>query len=226
MALYLDRPLGIFKETGEVDRTLLLSYEAFSRKTADNRLKEFLRLGLIASRSEYESLARRLEAMPVRGFPVSQLECFERPGVVALEDAQRAAADFLFVCTTRQSLSDFLQQYDFGRLQACDPALVEWLLSAPRVLLIRTAGPSATEPGQPLLTLFDGTMRPRVELGLAQEGRGPIRYTESGGVEFIEEGLRVLRFCAVDSDGGGRTQSSFGRERARIPPRLSDSSVL
>ena len=39
MALYLDRPLGIYKEPAEVDRTPLLSYVAFSLKIAESRLR-------------------------------------------------------------------------------------------------------------------------------------------------------------------------------------------
>ena len=39
MALYLDRPLGVFKEPAEVDRSPLLSYVAFSLKIAESRLQ-------------------------------------------------------------------------------------------------------------------------------------------------------------------------------------------
>ena len=38
-ALYLDRPLGVYKEPAEVDRTPLLSYEAFSLTIAEARLR-------------------------------------------------------------------------------------------------------------------------------------------------------------------------------------------
>src|SRR5262249_13196604 len=39
MALFLDRPLGVFKAPGEPDHTVLLSHEAFSRSIAERRLQ-------------------------------------------------------------------------------------------------------------------------------------------------------------------------------------------
>src|SRR5262249_20030792 len=40
MALFLDRPLGVFKRPSELDQTPLLSYEMFSRSLAQRRLRE------------------------------------------------------------------------------------------------------------------------------------------------------------------------------------------
>jgi hypothetical protein len=51
MAVFIDRPLGVFKPPAAPDQTLLLSYEAFSKAIASRRLTELAReeaLGLTA----------------------------------------------------------------------------------------------------------------------------------------------------------------------------------
>ena len=78
------------------------------------------------------------------------------PGrVVALEDAQKSAADFQFLRTTRRSLNEFLEQYDFDPLKARFPDLHRWLFSSPAVLLMRGVPAGAMKPHDPLLTAFD-----------------------------------------------------------------------
>ena len=193
MAVYLDRPLGIFKQPGEVDRTPLLSYESSSVSIAEHRLKLFLAWGLIPSQRQYHIFYERLRLeMPARRYSVSELGDLERPGVVALEDARRAAPDFQLLRTTRQSLTDLLQGYDFEPLRAREPELVRWLFSARNMLLIRSCGVQAAQSGLPFLTIFGQAIESRVRLGLGQEGVTPVCYLEADGVEYLEEGMRVL----------------------------------
>ena len=45
IAVFLARPFGVFKEQGEVDRTPLVAFEAFSRTVASTRLNELLAAG-------------------------------------------------------------------------------------------------------------------------------------------------------------------------------------
>ena len=48
MATFLDRPLGILKQPGEVDRTPLVAYEAFSRDAARRRLEQLKSVGWLS----------------------------------------------------------------------------------------------------------------------------------------------------------------------------------
>jgi hypothetical protein len=193
MAVYLDRPLGVFKQPGEVDRTPLLSYEAWSASIAERRLKQFLGWGLIPSERQYHIFLKRLHlAMPTRGYSNTELGGPERPGVVALEDARKAATDFRFLRTTRQSLTDFLRGYDFEPLHSREPELVHWLFSARHILLIRTGGIQAAQAGLPFLTVFDQALEPRLRLGLGQDPTSPVCYLEADGIEYLEQGMRVL----------------------------------
>jgi len=220
MAVYLDRPLGIFKQPGEVDRTPMLAYESFSLSIAESRLMDFLQRGLLPSQDQYQIFLRRLhEGRPTRGFPVPELGNPERPGVVALEDARRAASDFLFLRTTRQSLHDFLSGYDFGPLQGGHRALVDWLFSAKDILLIRSSGIHAAHSGRPFLTVFDQGMQARVRLGLGQEVSTSIRYQEADGMEYLEQWLRVLS-TGTASTGTLLEARDFNAGDLRLPPRL------
>ena len=225
MALYLDRPLGIFKQPGEVDRTPLLSYDAFSLAIAQRRLKDLLHQGLIATDGQYQDFRQRLhEDMPARGFPVTELSELARPGVVALEDARRASSDFLFLRTTRGSLTDFLAGYDFQPVRVRDHDLVDWLVSTTHILLIRSCGVEAALSGGPLLTVFDQAMRPRMWLGLGQDARTPIRYREADGMEYLEQGLRVLSVGATDHRGA-TIQRDFSGGDLRLPPNCEGTQT-
>ena len=198
IAVYLDRPLGVFKQPGEVDRTPLLSYEAFSREIAESRLNDLSRWGHLPTQSDFPRHIQRLLELPIKGFPVSRLDAPERPGVVGLEEAHKLASDFLFLRATRQSLGDFLSQYDFGPLKEREPDLVDWLFSAKSVLMIRAADAAKRKPSEPVLMVYDGQMRLRIEIGLGQESGVPVRYLEFSGAEYLEKGLRVLRVWHFD----------------------------
>ncbi len=211
MATYLDRPLGVWKPPGDVDRTPLLSYEAFSARIARSRLDALLQKGMIPS-SEHQQLAGRLEGLPVSGVGVRDLPGHARPGVVALEDALRASSDFLFLRTTRSSLNVLLAQYDWEPLREYAKEIWIWLSSADPVLLIRSPRCRRRETPAPFLTAFDPQMQPRIELGLNQDV-GPVAYREFAGVEYLAEGLRVLR---VWECGGGQS----------IDRRLTDGQVV
>src|SRR5262249_40208836 len=103
-AIFLDRPLAGGKTTGEPDRTLLLSYEAFCRSIARGRLDHLVDpLGLISD-SLHKVLAENVQELPradgvaIGGGPLTQ-----RPGAVSLQDAAKAADDFVFLRTTSQT---------------------------------------------------------------------------------------------------------------------------
>jgi hypothetical protein len=198
MAVFLDRPFGVFKQPGEVDRTPLLSYEAFSRDIARRRLKELARWGLL-SESRLGELTVQLENLPVAGIPAMELTGRPRPGVVALEDAVQAAADFVFLSTTRSS---------WDRLCDMDPL---WrpevtLLSASLaqcVLLIRTPRTrQSTSSPTPFLTAYDRQMQPRVEYYRVPATDN--RYQELAGIEILHAELEEHRYdeqgCEVAPD--------------------------
>lgn len=193
MATYLDRPLGVFKAAGEIDRTPQLSYEAFSGRIADARLGDLHRQGWVES---VESLAelrerRRSLASPV-GFAAAELSGIERHGVISLEDARRASGDFVFRATTRSSWMEFRQQFDLDSLCQTGLASAEWLRTTQRLLLIRTVGWPVEDSGQPFLTAFDETMQPRLAFVAALRNE-PVAYGMMDGVECLCDGLYVAR---------------------------------
>jgi hypothetical protein len=201
MATFLDRPLGIFKQPGEADRTPLVSYTAYSRPIARERL-DILRRDAGPTPPTaigYDMLIRRLDALPTAGIPAAEFALPDRPGVVALEDARKAAGDFAFLRTTRGSLDDLLAGYDLGLLTAIDEALVHWLKNAKDVLLIRAAGNQPPRQGEPLLIAYDEQGRPRIELAAVVDANGSVEYHVRDGIEYLARGLRVLRIDSRDA---------------------------
>ena len=79
-----------------------------------------------------------------------------RGRVVALEGAQKSAADFLFLRTTLCSLNEFLEQYDFEPLEACLPDLHRRLFSSPaaRHIVERECGTCETMPRSSVRAMF------------------------------------------------------------------------
>jgi hypothetical protein len=191
MALYLDRPLGLFKEPAEVDRTPLLSYEAFSLTIAESRLKKLF------AKQDINQLLTRLQAAAANagGLPVSPFTSARRLGSVALEDARLASADFRFLRTTPVSLRQFLAHFDLSPLEARFPAVAEWLHTTQHILAIRDPhAPPATATApltKPVLTLFDQNLQPRVVLGIELPTHAN-PYIEIAGVELPSTGLLVL----------------------------------
>jgi hypothetical protein len=176
MAVFLDRPFGVFKQPGEVDRTTLFSHEAFSRRIALSRLETFCAWGLLAPERR-TVLADNLEALPVRGIPVNELHCRDRPGVVSLADAVKVSPDFIAVRTTSSSLNEFVQDYDWQNVH------IRPVLLVPH-----------HEPGAVRLVVYDHNGQARLELPLTP----PVEYREVAGKEYVVHGLHVR---GVDPEG-------------------------
>lgn len=201
-AIYLDRPLGCFKQSGEVDRTILLSYEAFSAQIADARLQSLHRWGLIADEKLLGRFQTQRKNLCVQGVPVGELGREGRPGVVALEDAVQIAADFVFVRTTRSSLDEFSRQYDTHGLDTEFPELSKWLHSARDVLLIRRT--DASSPADRIvLEAYDSQNRSRLLITTSAEL--PWSYEEQCGIET----LRGMQIVPCDSESPGNTPHGF-----------------
>jgi hypothetical protein len=169
MALFLDRPLGVQKEPGQVDRTPLVAYEAFSRSIAKRRLSELARAGWIDA-SRRDALLAALADLPVPGVPLARLSAVERPGVVSIADAGKVAADVVFIRSTRGSLDDLLACLDLRALAAQSPADYEWLTSDANVLVVQHVSREAG--GQACLHAYDrGEFRLELEIPQAAARR-------------------------------------------------------
>jgi hypothetical protein len=197
MALFLDRPLGAFKAPAEPDQTLLLSYEAFSRSVAERRLRQMEEdPDLFEDKSLCEQAGGALRDLKVEGLRVAPAVASLRPGAVSVQDADRVAGDFLFLRTTRGSLNDFLNQFDFTPLrQRCGCGFLQ---TGERVLVLR----GASSPGMPegSLVVYDAALRQRIELQI-DGGQG---YETRGGSEYPKAGLRVVRVWEPSDEGGWR----------------------
>jgi hypothetical protein len=240
MALYLDRPLGVYREPAEVDRTPLLSYEAFSLKIAESRLQRLCGVppgkgagghAPIRSQVEVRQLVKRLQkAAPTdQGFPVSQFTAAPRLGSVGLEDAQRAAADFQILRTTPVSFRQFLGYFELDRLKARFPEVSEWLHTVHEVLAIRE--PHAVEARaagfiiKSVLTIFDQWLQRRLVLGMRVPTGTSKRlsasnlYVEIAGIDLPVDGLWVLTVWTRDGDHDGQ-RHDLTQEPVQLFPRL------
>jgi hypothetical protein len=185
IAQFLDRPLGVFKQPGEVDRTMLLSYEAFSRSMAKRRLTQLKSAGWI-SQDQRAGRVAQLDAMPAHGVPVASLAPLERAGVVSLADAQKVVTDFVLLRTTGPSRRDLLAEYDVTQLEQASPESAAALQSAELIVLARNPR-SDGSPGQPTLRGYSRDGWPCIELGFSlAPGNMPL-YRERGGVELVPE---------------------------------------
>jgi hypothetical protein len=203
MAQFLDRPLGIFKQPGEVDRTPLLSYEAFSRSVVKRRLAQLKSFGWI-SQEQREGYAIRLDEVPARGVPVASLSPLERPGAVSLADAQKVAADFVLLRTTGQSRREFLAEYDVSELELASRKIADALRSAELIVLARNPRPDGP-PGQPTLRGYNRQGRSCIELGFALgPGKTP-SYRVRDGVELVPE-LQIVHVWDADT---GESREEF-----------------
>ena len=190
MAVFLDRPLGVLKPPGETDRTVLLSYPAFSQSIAQTRWDWLRQQPGVTTAFAENDLHASWAAVPRAGFAVSRLGATGRHGVVALEDAFRVAEDFVFLRTTGSSLDELMQQYDFTHLQGAIPDLILRPPGGSRVLFIRTT--PTVHDGRLQLTAFCASGQPL--FGVVAES-GPRRvapYVEIAGTEYLTN-LRIER---------------------------------
>ncbi len=187
LAYYLDRPLGVAKLPGEVDRTPLVSHTAWSRSVARRRLDELRDAGWIDG-DQHACLQQRVDALSVPGVPVAELNCLERPGVVSLADACKAAQDFVLL---RSGLEEIMRAYDWSALGTLGSELTT--SSGPtRATLLLHHLIQDDAGGRPTLRLLDARLRLRVELGFDVLPDRSVGYVERGGVEWVER-LQVLR---------------------------------
>jgi hypothetical protein len=207
LALYLDRPLGAFKAPGEPDQTPLLSYTAFSRSIAMQRLHRLGQDKTLLPDEELTSLRQALEALPVPGVPLAGVRSVPRPGVVSLADAAKAAEDFVFLRTTNSSLWDFFDLFDFAPLaeRFRMPELTGEAWGAGPWLVLGEPGDAG---GEIVLTFYEpGRLRKRLELSAnLRDG-----YAVRAGVEYPRRGLRVRRVWQ-EVDGELRERDLSGEE--------------
>jgi hypothetical protein len=171
-ALFLDRPLGHGKHVLEPDATPLLSYEAFSRSIAEQRLQFLTQHGDVPS-----------VTLPTpQGIPVNSIKTRSRPGVVSLADPLQVAEDFVFLRTTAPSAERLWRLYRFDELRR--RFRLEGIGPQKRMLLLGGTGRSSSA-----LTVYDADLWPRMELQADLGGRG---YLSRAGVEYPAHGLRVV----------------------------------
>ncbi|MEX2112377.1 MAG: hypothetical protein WD845_04285, partial [Pirellulales bacterium] len=195
-AYFLDRPLGVLKQPGEVDRTPLVSHTAVSRTVVKRRLAELLASGWITA-AQREGWRCAVDVVPIAGVGVGELTCVERPGVVTLADALKVAPDFIL---QRSAASEVLRHY------AWPVELQAWLAdfvppgSFPNSILVHhvlQSGHNTT----PLLQVCDRQGRKQFELGFDLQPDGTVRYVQRAGVELPQR-LQVLRLWDhIDASG-------------------------
>jgi hypothetical protein len=215
LALFLDRPLGVGKAPGEPDRTPLFSYVAFSRSIAERRLHLLERLteGLVGA-ADWEAFCRVLADLPVEGVALGPTALGSRPGAVSLDDARKVADDVRFLHTTRRSVTDFLERFDFTTLAARFP--LEWLTPRRAVLILRE--PSDGPAG--VLAVYDDRWRKRVELAIDLSAG----YEHDAGGEYPAAGLRVLHYWELAGEEGDVREKDVRAEGLVIRPRIGGAA--
>jgi hypothetical protein len=179
-ALFLDRPFGGAKAPAEPDSTPLLASVAYSRSVAEERLRALAQAVELGE----EFWARVRAGLTLPGLPLERIGGAVRPGTVSLADARRAAADFVFLHSTRAAAQALLERCP-PELMARAPDLA--ILEGRRVLLARS-------PDGPGLIVYDEALRPRLEL----EPRLEAGYVSRAGVEWPAAGVQAVRAWAED----------------------------
>lgn len=212
-ALFVDRPFGVFKPPGEPDQTLLLSYEAFSRSIAENRLEEFERcldfpIEPAVMQACRESLRTRLR---MQGVALEKRAQATRPEPVSLDDAFKVADDFRLLRTTHRAVADFLDQYDFRSL--AERFSLDFLTAERRVLIVRSA--SSVGP----VLIYDEVPRKRLEFQVdPRQG-----YACWGDREYPVAGLRVLRVWEATGTGEECREINLQGQEVVIRPRRPEA---
>jgi hypothetical protein len=184
MALFLDRPFGGAKTATETDNTLLVSYWAFSRSIASERLDQLEKRLDFIPRTKLEELRTALRALDVPGITVKTGPGNYGPGIVSLADALRVAEDFLVLRSTERSWIELRQQYHFPLISKRF-SLKDLNLAKPLLILRTTPSESPNER----VTIFDYKFRERLEFSFdPRDG-----YLHHLGVEVPASPLRLLR---------------------------------
>lgn len=171
LALFLDRPLGMGKQPGEPDQTLLLSHLAFSNSIAEKRLRFLQETCPHWPTDSDVSLSTDVN---VDGIPLDHLGGDQKPGTVSTLDACQVAGDFLYLKTTSSSIAEFLQQYDYSDLQN------QFNVGEPFLILTMRENS---------VCILDKKFLKRVELKpLLEED-----YVRRAGREYLTDGFQVLR---------------------------------
>jgi hypothetical protein len=207
-AVFLDRPLGVFKAPTEPDQTILLSYEAVSRRIAEQRVGILARTGCLRDEQSAD-LQSTLRNSATPGPAVRPGGRGQRPGAVSLDDALRAADDFVLVRTLPQAVKEFLgdfdlknprKRYELGFLDASQPLLI-------------VHAPAVGEGSVGDLFIYGSDFRRRLELQIDMS----LGYHIRGGREYPAAGLRVLRVWA----GGERAPDLCEHDLRGVPERIS-----
>jgi hypothetical protein len=215
MAVFIDRPLGVFKAPAEPDRTLLLSHEAFSPSTARDRLRLlFDSLGLAADAGQRAAVSQALQQDPaLSGLPLAAVQC-EEGRIVSLADVRRAAPDFVLLRTTRQTVGDFLAQYDLAPLAA--RFALDFLTRDRQALIV--PAPSRPGAGERVLTVYDAGLRRRLELGF----RWKQGYESRGAMEWVGGGLHALRLWEAVGNEDALRENDLRAEGLILRPARSE----
>jgi hypothetical protein len=167
LATFLDRPLGVLKAPTEPDQTLLFSSVAFSWRIASKRLEFLAKLGV-----DVQEAKAALARLQVPGVELPLLRGRQQPGKVSLDDARKAAPDFVFLHTSRKSVAEFRAQFDLGPFDFLDG----------RVLIMRGDEEST-------IAIYDAEHRKR----LGVQVNAAAGYASRAGVEFPRAGLTAIR---------------------------------
>ncbi len=213
-AVFIDRPLGVFKAPVEPDQTPLFSYEAFSRSLAERRLVQLAADAMRHDSGAALDAARRgLNEGAIRGLTLDRVGKEGRP-VVSLNDVRKTAADFVLLRTLPRAVREFLREYDFAAVRERLP--LDYLGADRPVLIVRGI---ARPGGLPVLAVHDAQLQLRLELEIdGREG-----YISRGGVEYAKGGLRVVR-AWEPGEGGRMVEHDLSSEALVVPPSARRSN--
>src|SRR5262249_51392422 len=149
------------KNPGEPDRTMLFSYEAFSRSIAERRLELLAGTLEVVSQPLHSALREDLLGLPCpKGIAIPPGPGTPRPGSVSLADAAKVADDFRLLKSTRQTVQEFLELFDSSELLE---QLQRDYLNPKQSLLIVSDPSKKTDAGD-VLRIYDSTLRSRMAL--------------------------------------------------------------
>lgn len=203
-AIFLERPLGWWKQPGEPDQTPLLSYVAFSRTIASVRLGRLAQeMSLPADDNWHAACQESLAHLPPFGVCLPPRQSPSRPEAVSLDDARRVADDFAILRTTRSSAADFVRLFDWTPLG--ERFVVEGITSGLPALIL------APPDREGFLEIYDAGRRKRLDLRI----RGEQGYECRAGVEFPRSGLQVVRVW--EEEGRGWREHYIEEELVLLP---------